>query len=442
VPLAVVTPPDVPQTPVILPDSAAIPPAVPADPPSSEPAPPPADVAPAPVATPAPTPVATPVQPALLSTPTPAAAPPAAVSSPPTAPAPTTASNPGNTTGDNPNSITANNPLPTPDNTSQTLVWNWYWNCDNSSLPPGVPPLPAGTTAIVLNWHWSCDSAAPPTTSVTGVTVCVGCNIAIAVRIASPGDSGAIIQTTGAVAASLAASAAATAQTAAQGLLPALTPQPPAVVAVPAPVSPAPPAAAAPATGPTGAVSPTAAAPTAAAPTLTATNLTAPLAAGSAPTFGPTDDAPRHGVPDFSVPDFSRAGGFSWAQARANMLGGYTAPGAGNSLVWGLGVIVSAAAARTPLLVREQHATSGTPRALTHGRGLTSPPPPLLPPPAPTPFVLAPAASGLPSAGSPITNALAAGAIGAFLLLFFAYAAPGLQTARSRYAHVHPDPPG
>ena len=38
--------------------------------------------------------------------------------------------------------------------------------------------------------------------------------------------------------------------------------------------------------------------------------------------------------------------------------------------------------------------------------------------------------------------ALSAGAIGALLLMFLAYAAPGLQTVRPRPAQANPDPPG
>src|SRR6476646_7607597 len=58
---------------------------------------------------------------------------------------------------------------------------------------PAVPAPPAGATTIVLNWHWACADAPPPL-EIEGMTVCTSCNIAISVRVGSPGDAGDVAQ--------------------------------------------------------------------------------------------------------------------------------------------------------------------------------------------------------------------------------------------------------
>ena len=79
-----------------------------------------------------------------------------------------------------------------------------------------------------------------PQATVTGTTVCVGCNIAISVRIASPGDSGDVTQTTGTESTSIATGVATAAQAAAQ-VLPEAVPQQPAVPPPAPPLSATPP---------------------------------------------------------------------------------------------------------------------------------------------------------------------------------------------------------
>ena len=96
---------------------------------------------------------------------------------------------------------------------------------------PAVPAPPAGATTIVLNWHWSC-AEPPPTLDVAGVTICVSCNIAISVRVGSPGNTGDLAQTIAAQTAATATGIAQTIQTALQAAPPAAAPLPPAPPAV------------------------------------------------------------------------------------------------------------------------------------------------------------------------------------------------------------------
>ena len=114
-----------------------------------------------------------------------------------------------------------------PTTPSQTFIWNWYWNCATDEGTPAVPAPPAGATTIVLNWHWACADP-PPTLDVAGVTICVSCNIAISVRVGSPGNTGDLAQTIAAQTAATAAGIAQTIQTALQAAPPAATPLPPA----------------------------------------------------------------------------------------------------------------------------------------------------------------------------------------------------------------------
>ena len=207
--------PDPPETTVIPPVSAAVPPVIPPapavvdtpQPTSTEPTTTPATAP----ATPAAPVVATSSEPAPAPQPTPA---------PAAAPATTDTAN---TTPDNSNSITPHVP-PTP---SQTFIWNWYWNCATDEGTPAVPAPPAGATTIVLNWHWAC-AEPPPTLDVAGATICVSCNIAISVRVGSPGNTGDLAQTIAAQTAATAAGIAQTIQTALQAAPPAATPLPPA----------------------------------------------------------------------------------------------------------------------------------------------------------------------------------------------------------------------
>src|SRR5580765_5016263 len=165
--------PDVSQTPVVPVVSPEIPPAVPAPAPSDARASAPAAAAPAQSQTP---PAATPA---------------------PTDPGTTSA---GNTTSDNSNGIT-------------------------------VTPTQAQPTTIILNWTWDCADVVPPPLDIASVTTCVGCNIAISVRVGSPGDSAGVTQTTQVDAAAIASGVAEATQAASQTVVP---PQPP-VVAPPAP---------------------------------------------------------------------------------------------------------------------------------------------------------------------------------------------------------------
>ena len=89
---------------------------------------------------------------------------------------------------------------------------------------------------IVLNWHWDC-AEPPPPLDVAGITVCDSCNVAISVRVASPGDTGDLVQSIAAETAAAASDIAGTIETALQSA-PA-----PAPVIPPAPTASAAPAA-------------------------------------------------------------------------------------------------------------------------------------------------------------------------------------------------------
>jgi hypothetical protein len=301
-----------------------------------------------------------------------------------------------------------------------------------------VPQLPPDTTAVVWNWHWSCADAAPPSASVTGVTVCMSCNIAIAIRVASPGDSGGVVQTTGVGLAAAAVNAAATMQSAAQAVLPPHAPaapepvqQPPPVVV--APVAPLPPVPLDPLV---------AAPPMPAAPAVTiAPGVTATFAVGGgdvrtlATPGASADDAPRLGAQH----------GFTWGTATTRLhSSSYASAGARVSSAGTSRSSVSVAVAGSSVSIHEHQSTGRAAGATPRKRGPVPPPQPSAPllPSVPTPIVLAPTAGGSHSTGNFTIDALAAGAAAVLLLILLAYAAPGLQTVRSRFAHVHPDPPG
>jgi hypothetical protein len=87
----------------------------------------------------------------------------------------------------------------------QTWIWNWTWN--------GAPSLPS---------------------------VCVSCNIAVSIRIASPGDDGGVTQSNIAQSVASSTTAALTSVTAAQPALPTGLAPAPFVPAAPLPTPPAP----------------------------------------------------------------------------------------------------------------------------------------------------------------------------------------------------------
>ena len=266
----------------------------------------------------------------------------------------------------------------------------------------------------------------------------MSCNIAIAIRVASPGDSAGVVQTTGAGLASAAVDAAATAQSAAQAVLPpraSPTPEPvqqpsqPAVAPVPPlpPVPPDPPLTAPPMTTAPGMTIAPGVRGTSAVGRGTFTALAAPGASA--------DDAPRLGAQR----------GFTWWTATSRMhSGSYASAGARFSSAGQIRSSVSVAVASSSVTVHEHRSAGRAAWAAPRKRGGTPPPLPSAPPlpSMPTPIVLAPTAGGSHSTGNFTIDALAAGAAAVLLLILLAYAAPGLQTVRSRFAHVHPDPPG
>jgi hypothetical protein len=242
--------------------------------------------------------------------------------------------------------------------------------------------------------------------------VCVSCNIAISVRVASPGDSGGVTQTTGTNATSIATGVAAAAQAAAQAL-PEAAPQQPAVPppAPPQPAAPIPPAVSGvPSARGTPAV------------------LAVPAAALAVPVDGPeADDAPRHGAPDFGPGKAPRA-----SAVHVHALFHKTTASA-VSVVLIRTVRVTTARSKNPHhAVRRQH-----------GAGARAPRPfPPAPSRTPAPLAVAPALTETHDTGGFTTFALGAGALGAFLLVLLGYLAPGLQTVRSQPGRAHPDPPG
>src|SRR3954447_24202612 len=207
--------PTAPETPVIPSVSAAVPHVIP---PAEAPA-----AAPQAPSTPPPSTPVTPTAPVVAPQPEPSPAPqPTPAATPLPAPSDT-----GNTTVDNSNGIT------TPPSTTapQTFIWNWYWNCKTDEAVPSVPSPPAGATTIILNWHWACADP-PPQLDVAGATICVACNIAISVRVGSPGDTGNLAQTIAAQTQATAAGVTHTIQSALQAVPQVATPVPPTPPAV------------------------------------------------------------------------------------------------------------------------------------------------------------------------------------------------------------------
>jgi hypothetical protein len=153
------------------------------------------------------------------------------------------------------------------------------------------------------------------------------------------------------------------------------------------------------------------------------------------------DDAPRHGAPDFAL-SAAAAPGAHHATVAFGSAGSRGGGSAGPTRPWNLPKLGTGGAIALSPAGAEPQATHATAGAPARRHGMPSPRPSPVVPSAPTPIVLIPTSGGVHSAGAFTTDALAAGALGAFLLIFFAYAAPGLQTARSRFAYAHPDPPG
>lgn len=313
----------------------------------------------------------------------------------------------GNTSSDNSRGITQ----PVEQTGSKTVVWNWTWNCEDDPDPVDLPDPPDGVTRIVINWNWDCEGVAPPPPlSARSVTDCTGCNIVINVRVASPGDTGAVTQTTQVDATSLAAGVAEATQAAAQTVVP---PQPP-VVSPPAPpqiAAPVPPASVTAVVDPVSVPSPDPVVVEPPSPPVAPMDVLppAPPRAAAAPVTGHTRPLrkPRPAKPRVVMPR-----------------------------------VAVATATHTVSVVRVHTVVRW--RTRTTRPATRADRPPFLPAPsapaAPTTFV--PAVSEPHANGAFTPFALSAGAIGALLLMFLAYAAPGLQTVRPRPAQANPDPPG
>lgn len=233
-------PPSTPPTVVPEPVSPAIPPVVSPSAPAADPAPA-ADGTPSPVSPARPLPaVPVPAPPAAGTTEAPSA--------PDVAPAvkPSGDTN-GNTVSDNSASITDQAVSDASMSGPQTWVWNWSWNCDKSTLA-APPQAPAGSTVWLWNWQWAC--AESPGVAPDVPTSCVQCNLAVSIRVASPGDDGPVTQSNQVVASATTYNVAAVTQkiveAAAEAPVLPLPPQPalpdlpiPAVAVAP-PVIPAP----------------------------------------------------------------------------------------------------------------------------------------------------------------------------------------------------------
>ena len=318
----------------------------------------------------------------------------------------------GNTTSDNSSGIT----VPSTQSAPTTIVWNWTWNCKDDPTSADLPQTTPDTTTIVLNWTWDCPDVVPPPVDIASVTTCVGCNISISVRIASPGDSAGVTQSTQVDAAAIASGVAEATQAASQTVVP---PQPPVVAPSAPPQSPAVTTLAA-AAAPAAPTPPAAPSP----PAVTALAVSAPAVALPPASDSFTEDTPRHGAPDFgAAPASAVHGAVEAAQViRVHKIALTT-------------VVRAISVVHVHTVVRSHE------RAVSPARKAPFRFPPA--PSAPTlPIALAAASGEGHGAGSFAPTALAAGVVGIFLLTFLAYAAPGLQTARPRPAQAHPHPPG
>jgi hypothetical protein len=276
---------------------------------------------------------------------------------------------------------------------------------------PAVPSPPAGATTIILNWHWACDEP-PPSIDVAGITICTSCNIAISVRVGSPGDTGDVAQSILASATAAAADVADTIQTALQtatppSALPAGSPLPDPIAAVAA----------------------------------------APLAVVQAATFriddgvlieppasAPSEDLPRHGAPaSFGGGSAVEGSGNDRAQSRAYATLGASIPAAGRArIVLFHQKTVSRATVRS-------HAVASPAAVLARA---PKPVPQAPAPSAPTPFILGAGFAAAHSGGIGVVTALASGL--AMILLYSISTALRLVLVvpPDRAAGANPHPPG
>jgi hypothetical protein len=260
---------------------------------------------------------------------------------------------------------------------------------------------------IILNWHWACADP-PPQLDVAGATICVACNIAISVRVGSPGDTGDLAQT-------IAAQTQATAATVAHTIQSALQSAP--EVARPVPPTP-------PVVFPPGLAPPVTVATALSQPQLYPIDLgpfVAPLDAAA------TDDPPLHGAPSTYGAALAPAAQLPESQGVA-------------------GEVVSLAA------LRASSTLSSPPRSIVGRAGAGSrspvgtrrpahrPVPPAIPPSAPMPFVLAAGSPSTHGGGPSAVVALATAVALAFL--YAVYSAlrtrPAVPPARGGGAKPHP----
>ena len=287
-----------------------------------------------------------------------------------------------------------------------------------------MPAPPAGATTIVLNWHWAC-AEPPPTLDVAGVTICVSCNIAISVRVGSPGNTGDLAQTIAAQTAATAAGIAQTIQTALQAAPAAAAPLPP----TPAPLPDAAPAVIPPVGATPGFV--LVAVPALHAYPIDAGILVTPFDDLSA------EDAPRHGAPlSFGVPT---SAGRQSAQSSIGDSGG---------VAGALSTALIAPSAASDKLLSPQRSTAGRTgagsRSTTAGarRPARAPTAPTAPPSAPDPMVLAAGAPSMHGDGAGVVVAIASALALAFLYAVYS----GLRTPSAvppaGGSGAKPHPPG
>jgi hypothetical protein len=307
----------------------------------------------------------------------------------------------GNTTLDNSNSI-----IDSPAETApQVFVWNWYWNCATEEALPAVPAPPAGATTIVLNWHWDCADPPPPL-DVSDVMVCTSCNIAISVRVGSPGDTGDVTQTIANQAAAVATGAAQSVQDASQAVQavfePTVGPLPPILPSMPWVAPPM-----------------RAAAVAFLAPAV-------PFEAGvlfdGPPGDHSAEDPPRHGAPSsFGAPEPPEAAAHGVAGRSTTLHAG-----------------------RSDLIPPQRSSAGGVGSrgSAAARRPARAPAPPIAPPSEPTPFVLAAGAPAAHGDGPGAVVAFAAALTLAFLYAIYSALRTGPAVPPARDSGANPHPPG
>jgi len=121
------------------------------------------------------------------------------------------------------NTGSINSPSPSAPNSGLAWNWNWNWNCsDPSTGTSSITPSNLPDDVWTWNWNWACDTAAPP------IPACSGCNLAVSIRILSPGDDRDLTQSIVGTAQSIAKNVNDTVQQATQTVV-----QPPAIVQTP-----------------------------------------------------------------------------------------------------------------------------------------------------------------------------------------------------------------